>query len=106
MTREHIVISFDAVFKKVFSSDADCHRQHFPISNSVAALILCDVSLQKNRLALYVLNLIIACIAMVNKWWRAARAWGVKTKAVLSVLACEYRREFQSPVVAVEPSEV
>lgn len=102
MTREHVVISFDAVFKKVSSTDADCHRQHFPIPNCVAVLILRDVSLQKNRL----LNLIIACIAMVNKWWRAARAWGVKTKAVLSVLECEYRREFQSPVVAVEPSEV
>lgn len=106
MTREHVVISFDAVFKKVSSADADCHRQHFPIPNCVAVLILRDVlrdvSLQKNRL----LNLIIACIAMVNKWWRAARAWGVKTKAVLSVLECEYRREFQSPVVAVEPSEV
>lgn len=36
----------------------------------------------------------------------AALALGVKTKAVLSVLKCEWRREFQSHVLAVELSEV
>ena len=43
---------------------------------------------------------------MVNKCWMAALALGVKTKAVLSVLKCEWRREFQSHVLAVELSEV
>lgn len=36
MTREHVVISFDAVFKKVSRTDADRHRQHRPIPNCVA----------------------------------------------------------------------
>ena len=112
MTREHVVISFDAVFKKVSRTDADCHRQHRPIPNCVAGFCFDPfytawcVTAKKNWRALYVLNLITACIAMVNKCWMAALALGVKTKAVLSVLKCEWRREFQSHVLAVELSEV
>lgn len=71
--------SFDAVFKKVSNIRSDCHIDTYSMPKCLLAAVfdpvftmLCVAA--KKLIALCGQNLVKACVAKDNKWWKAAGA--------------------------------